>query len=135
MWFGVYSRQECDDKSSTLIRGTFGSNRAAVVEGNLAGDGQTHACAFVFVAGVQTLKNVEDTIPDTSLRADAIVTQTVNSHNFFARGSPRLPGAKRPKQFLPEFLPRAQHQGAGTWRGHCQSNFGTTGAFAMALHQ
>src|SRR5579862_4236246 len=62
------------NKSGTLTGFAFGGDITAMIQRNFSNDGQSHPRAFIFMAGVQPLENVEDAVEIFLVKADAIVT-------------------------------------------------------------
>src|ERR1051325_11864778 len=64
--------QRCDERRA-FAGFTFGGDVTAVVQHDLAGDGQPHSRALVLVAGVQPLENIEDAVEIFFFKADPVV--------------------------------------------------------------
>ena len=65
-------RERCD-KRGALAGSAPGSDAAAVMENNFAGDGEPHSGSLVFVTGVQPLEDIENAVQIFFIEANAIV--------------------------------------------------------------
>lgn len=76
-----------DDECCPLSRRTLGSDAAAVALGDFTADGKPHARAFIVVAAMQALEQIEDAI-----EIDLLETDTVILYPDLTAGGRDLPG-------------------------------------------